>query len=164
MKRKLLIGIVVSAFFLYLALRGIDWDAFAEAFRGIRYVYLVPAVFFTMLGHYSRAHRWKYMMLPIRRLPIAPLWSATAIAFMVNNLFPARIGEFVRAVAIGRSQGVSKSASFATIVYERVLDVFVLIILLWYCLLRITGPFFRRTVQRGFTPKLVEDLVQGSLT
>jgi len=140
MKRKLLIGIVVSAFFLFLALRGIDWTEFRAAFNDVAWIYLVPAVFFTMLGHFSRAHRWKYMMIPIKRVPIGPLWSATAIAFMVNNLFPARIGEFVRAYAIGRSEGVSKSASFATVVYERVVDVFVLIILLWYCLLKISGP------------------------
>lgn len=140
MKRKLLIGIAVSALFLFLAARGIDRAEFTDAFRGIEYIYLIPAVVFTMLGHYSRAHRWKYMMLPIRRLPIGPLWSATAIAFMVNNLLPARIGEFVRAYAIGKSEGISKSAAFATVVYERVVDVFVLIILLWFCLLRISGP------------------------
>lgn len=140
MKRKLAIGVVVSAFFLYLATRGIDWHEFARAFRGINYWYLVPGAFFTMLGHFSRAYRWKFMIMPVRRLTIGPLWSATAIAFMVNNLFPARIGEFVRAYAIGRSEGVSKSAAFATIVYERVVDVFVLIILLWYCLLKIHGP------------------------
>ncbi|MCH7548997.1 MAG: flippase-like domain-containing protein, partial [Candidatus Krumholzibacteriota bacterium] len=119
---------------------GIDRGEFADAFRGIKYVYLIPAVVFTMLGHYSRAHRWGYMMRPIRRLTIGPLWSATAIAFMANNLLPARIGEFVRAYAIGKSEGISKSASFATIVYERVVDVFVLIVLLWFCLLRVSGP------------------------
>jgi uncharacterized protein (TIRG00374 family) len=59
---------------------------------------------------------------------------------MVNNLLPARLGELVRAFVIGRSQRVSRSASFATIVYERVVDVFVLIILLWFCMVRISGP------------------------
>jgi uncharacterized protein (TIRG00374 family) len=80
------------------------------------------------------------MMLPIKDCRIGPLWSATAIAFMVNNLLPARVGEFVRAIAIGRTEHVSKSASFATIVYERVVDVFVLIILIWYCMVRISAP------------------------
>jgi uncharacterized protein (TIRG00374 family) len=143
-KRKLLVGTVFSALFLYLALRGTDWGAFAAAFEGIRYGYLVPAVFFTLLGHYSRAHRWKYMMLPVKRIPIGPLWSATAIAFMVNNLFPARIGELVRAYTIGRSEEVSKSAAFATIVYERVVDVTALILILWFCLLRLPGPAWLR--------------------
>jgi uncharacterized protein (TIRG00374 family) len=80
------------------------------------------------------------MMEPVKVCRIRPLWSATAIAFMVNNLLPARLGELVRAFVIGRSQNVSRSASFATIVYERVVDVFVLIALLWFCMVRISGP------------------------
>jgi uncharacterized protein (TIRG00374 family) len=140
MKRKLIVGVVASAAFLYLAVRGIDGDAFAAAFRHTNVWWLIPAVFFTMLGHYTRAWRWKSMMAPVKAVTIGPLWSATAIAFMVNNLFPARIGEFVRAYVIGKHEGVSKSAAFATIVYERVVDVFVLIVLLWYCLLTTEGP------------------------
>lgn len=140
MKRKLLIGTVVSLAFLYLSVRGISWSEFADAMRRTRWVFLVPGIVVTMLGHFSRSVRWKFMMDPIKECRIGPLWSATAIAFMVNNLLPARLGEFVRALAIGRSERVSRSASFATIVYERVVDVFVLIVLLWYSMVRISGP------------------------
>jgi len=140
MKRKLLIGTVVSLGFLYLSLRGISWSDFADAIRRTRWVFLAPGIAFTMLGHFSRSVRWKFMMAPIKECRIGPLWSATAIAFMVNNLLPARLGEFVRAIAIGRTERVSKSASFATIVYERVVDVFVLILLTWYCLVEISAP------------------------
>jgi len=140
MKRKLIFGIVISVAFLYLAVRGIAWDEFIEALRRTRWVFLIPGIACTMLGHFSRSLRWKYMMDPIKECRIGPLWSATAIAFMVNNLLPARLGEFVRALAIGRSERVSRSASFATIVYERVVDVFVLIILLWYSMVTISGP------------------------
>ena len=140
MKRKLAVGIAVSAAFLWLAARGIDWSEFGAALRRTRYLFLIPAVVLTMLGHFSRAVRWRFMMSPIKLCPVGALWSATAIAFMVNNLLPARLGEFVRALVIGKTQQVSRSASFATIVYERVVDVFVLIILLWFCMVRISGP------------------------
>ena len=140
MKKKLFIGIVSSAVFLWLAARGIDWSQFGHALSRTRWIFLIPAVVFTMLGHFSRSIRWKYMMAPVKQCGIRPLWAATAIAFMVNNLLPARLGELVRAFVIGRSQNVSRSASFATIVYERVVDVFVLILLLWFCMVRISGP------------------------
>lgn len=140
MKRKLILGIVISIVFLYLAARGIRWEDFAAALRRTRTAYLIPGILFTMLGHFSRSVRWRYMMSPIKECAIRPLWTATAIAFMVNNLLPARLGEFVRAFVIGRSERVSKSAAFATIVYERVVDVFVLILLLGYCTTRISGP------------------------
>jgi uncharacterized protein (TIRG00374 family) len=139
-RSKLLLGLAISALCLYLATRGIDWQEFARAFRQARFIYIIPGIAFTMLGHFSRSVRWKFMMLPVKDCKIRPLWSATAIAFMVNNLLPARLGEFVRAIAIGRTENVSKSASFATIVYERVVDVFVLIVLIWYCLVTISAP------------------------
>ncbi|HEX6790825.1 MAG TPA: lysylphosphatidylglycerol synthase transmembrane domain-containing protein [Candidatus Krumholzibacteria bacterium] len=140
MKRKLALGVIISAFFLWLASRGIDWKQFREAFAGANYFYVIPGVVFTMLGHFTRAVRWRYMMVPVKDCRIRPLWAATAIAFMVNNLLPARLGELVRAFVIGRSQNVSRSASFATIVYERVIDVFGLIIQLWVCMVLISGP------------------------
>jgi hypothetical protein len=139
-KRKLALGVAVSVLFLYLAVRGVDWAAFRAAFAHVRYELLIPGVACTMLGHFSRSVRWKFMMSPIKDCRVAPLWSATAIAFMVNNLLPARLGEFVRAIAIGRTEHVSKSASFATIVYERVVDVFVLIVLIWFCMATMSAP------------------------
>ncbi len=84
------------------------------------------------------------MLYTVKRIPQSRLWSATAIAFMVNNLFPARLGEFVRAYAIGKSDSISKSTAFATIVYERVVDVFMLIVLLWLCMLKVSGPDWLR--------------------
>lgn len=140
MRRRLFLGLLVSALFLYLALRGVDRHAFLEAFRGVNLAWVGAGVAATLLGHFVRAWRWQFMMLPIRRVPVGPLWSAVAISFMVNNLLPARLGELVRAWAIGRSEGVSKSAAFATIVYERVVDVFVIIAFLWIVLLRVSGP------------------------
>lgn len=140
MKRKLLIGSVVSAAFLFLALRGIQWSEFASVLKKTRYSYLALAVFFTMLGHYLRAFRWRFTLLPIKRVPTSRLFSATSIGFMTSNLLPARLGEVVRAVAIGRTESISKSAAFATIIYERMVDVFVILICLWWTLLKISGP------------------------
>ncbi len=140
MKRRLFLGVIISAAFLWMAARDIDWAQFRASLARAQWIYLIPAIVLTMLGHFSRALRWKIMMNPIKRCGIGPLWSATAVAFMVNNLLPARVGEFVRAFAIGRSEKVSRSAAFATIVYERVVDVFVLILLLWYCMVTISGP------------------------
>ena len=50
------------------------------------------------------------------------LFSTILIGFMANNVLPLRLGEFVRAYVIGRREKLSVSASFATIVIERVFD------------------------------------------
>jgi uncharacterized protein (TIRG00374 family) len=145
MKRRLLIGIVVSVVFLYLALRDVEWRTFASVFDDVSYLPLTLCVASTLLALFFRSVRWRYMLLPVKRIGVGSLWSATAIAFMFNNVLPARLGEFVRAYAIGRSENISKSAAFATVVYERVVDVFALIVVLWFCLFEAEGPEWLRS-------------------
>jgi len=140
MKRKLLIGSVLSLVFLYLALRDIQWNSLAEVFQRTRAVPLLLCVVFTLLGHYMRAFRWKIMMLPVKDIRTNSLFSATVIGLMANNLLPARLGEVVRAYVLGREEQVSRTASFASIVFERIVDVFTLLLLLWIMLMRIDGP------------------------
>ena len=145
MKRKLLLGSLVSGVFLFLALRGIQWHVLWDTLRRTHPGYLIPAVGFTMLGHYSRAYRWGFMLLPVKAISTRSLFSATSIGFMANNLLPARLGEFVRAYVLGRQERISKAASFATIVYERIVDVFSLLVLLWITLTKIPGPDWLRS-------------------
>ncbi len=145
MKRKLLIGSIVSGFFLYLAMRDIEWGVLWGVLEQTRPLYLIPAVVFTLLGHYFRAYRWKFMLLPIKSISTWNLFSATSIGFMANNLLPARLGEIVRAYTVGRREQISISAAFATIVYERIVDVFSLIVCLWVTLSKVPGPEWLRT-------------------
>lgn len=140
MKRQLIIGSIVSAVFLFFALRGIDWRAFGEVFARTNIWYVLLGACFTMSGHLVRAYRWQFMLLPVRRVPLKSMFAATCIGLAFNNLLPARLGEVVRAVSLGRSESISKSAAFATIVYERVVDVFGLLVLLWFLLLNSSGP------------------------
>jgi len=49
------------------------------------------------------------------------------IGFMANNLLPFRLGEFVRAWALGRRESLSKTTVFATVVVERVVDMITLL-------------------------------------
>lgn len=140
MKRRLIIGTAVSLVFLVLAVRGIDWSEFADLLGRTRYRFLLPAALLTIVGHYFRAYRWKFMLLPVKAIRTWTLFSATLIGLMANNLLPARLGEIIRVYVIGKTANISRSASFATIVYERIVDVFALLALLWIILLRSSGP------------------------
>lgn len=78
-----------------------------------------------------RTIRWQYLLqLEGNRLPFVPLWHATAIGFMANNLLPARAGEFARAYTARRMTGVRLSAAIASVAVERVMDGLVLVGLL----------------------------------
>jgi uncharacterized membrane protein YbhN (UPF0104 family) len=44
MKKKLIIGIIISLVFLYLAFRKVDWSELWLALKGAQYWYIVPNV------------------------------------------------------------------------------------------------------------------------
>ncbi|NIN01064.1 MAG: flippase-like domain-containing protein [candidate division Zixibacteria bacterium] len=139
MKKKFIIGGLISLVFLYLAFRKVDYYELWSALKGASYWYILPNVALVILSMWMRAYRWKFMVDPIKKLGLAPLFSSVMIGFMANNVLPARLGEFVRAYSLGTKENISRSATFATIVIERIFDGFSLLFILWLSLL--LSPF-----------------------
>ncbi len=135
MKGKLALSLALSAFFLWLAIRGANLREVATVLAGARWSLLAPIVALTMLAYFVRAWRWRYLLAGVRPVGLGPLWSSIMIGFMGNNVLPARLGELLRAHSLGRSAGVSRSACLASIVVERFFDIFVLLavfgLILW---------------------------------
>jgi len=73
-------------------------------------------------------------MDPIKRVDVASLFSSLLIGYMANILMPAHLGEFLRAYVLGKKRGVSASSTFATIVVERIIDVFALLLLMVFAI------------------------------
>jgi len=124
------IGFVISAAILYLAFHRIDFRLLLENLQGANYLYLIPIVFIIFLSMALRALRWGYLLLPIKKIGFPNLFASILIGFMANNVLPVRMGEFVRAYIIGRSERIRKSASFGTVVVERLFDGFTVLGLL----------------------------------
>ena len=116
------LGLVVSAIFVWLALRGIDLAKAWEAMRTANYGWLVPAVAVYFVGVWTRAWRWHYLLCPLKQIPLATMFPIVVIGYMGNNIYPARIGELLRAYILKRREGVAVSAGLATIFIERVFD------------------------------------------
>jgi len=127
-KLRIWIGVAISVLFIYLAFRKVDWDSLKNALARANYFYLIPIVAITFLTYGIRAWRWKYMLIRIKAISLYSLFVATVIGFMANNILPARMGEFVRAYALGRKEGLGTSLSLATVVVERIFDVFSLLL------------------------------------
>ena len=139
MKKKLIIGLLISSIFLYLAFRKVDFPELWSALKGANYWYLFPNIVLVILSMWMRAYRWKFMIQPIKKVGLDRLFSSVMIGFMANNVLPARLGEFVRAYSLGTKEKISKSATFATIVIERIFDGFSILFILWLSLL--LSPF-----------------------
>jgi hypothetical protein len=116
------LGVSISILFIWLALRGLRLDQFWDAVKTANYWWLLPGVAVYFVAVWARAWRWHYLLQPIQDVPTRRMFPITAIGYMGNNIYPARAGEVLRAVVLKRRQGVSVSASLATIIVERIFD------------------------------------------
>ncbi len=131
MRRKAIIGGIISLVFMYLALRKVDYSDLWTTLQGAQWAYLIPNIVLVVGVMFIRAWRWQLILRPIAKVPFARVYSSTMIGFMVNNVLPARLGEIARAVSLGLKTGISRSATLATIIVERIYDSFILLAFLW---------------------------------
>lgn len=128
--KRLLASLAISAVFVVLAVSKVDLAEMWRSMRQADYLYVLPSAAAVILSLFIRALRWKLLLGPVKTCPVKSLFAATMIGAMGNNVLPARLGEVVRADAIGRKENVSRSASFATIVVERMIDLFTVLLFL----------------------------------
>jgi hypothetical protein len=118
-----LLGVVLSIALLWWTLHDVS---LREVWGHIRQVRLAPfaaTIVLATLTFPLRTVRWRYLLrLEGAPLPFVPLWHATAIGFMANNLLPARAGEVARAYAARKLTAVPFTQALASLVVERVLD------------------------------------------
>ena len=115
-------GIVISAGFLYLALRGLGIKEIWEPLRSAHYWWLLPGVAVYFIGVWARSWRWHYLLRPVKKVSTKKMFPIVTIGYMGNNIYPARAGEVLRAVVLKRKQEIPISASLATIIVERIFD------------------------------------------
>ena len=109
-------------------IRDVDFALVVAAIRKANWLLLVGLSVPSYLAVVQlRAMRWRHLTDPIQPIGVRPLFRATAIGFMVNNVFPLRVGEVVRPWYLSREVGAPSAALFGTVVLERVIDTIMVI-------------------------------------
>jgi uncharacterized protein (TIRG00374 family) len=130
MRGKVWIGVAVSGVLLGVAVRGVSLEEVLEQLRQVRPLWLLPVLASIFVRFWLTAIRWQLLLRPVKWIGTHRLFAITMIGFMANNVLPARLGEFVRAYALGRTEALPPSLPFATIVIERIFDGFTLLLFL----------------------------------
>ena len=109
-------------------MRGEDWSKTATAAARTDWRWVATMVVAGVYALYARCQRWRFMLerASKRRLPMAPIFSASAIGFMANMVLPFRVGEAARPYLVTRHTGISLSTAVASVVLERIFDLFAL--------------------------------------
>jgi hypothetical protein len=140
MKRNIIIGFIISAVFVYLAVRGIPLSDVANSFRSVQYLYFMPIILVVVVVLFLRSYRWGIILEPCVKYHQWPLFIITSVGFMTISLLPARLGELTRPIMVKQKSGVRLSSTMATIVVERVFDLLTLMLVMAIVILNVSLP------------------------
>ena len=127
---RAVVGGVLSAALIYWTLHGVSAAEVARSLSHANPWLFAGAVLCATAIFPVRALRWRTILAPVAPgIPFGPLWRATAIGMMVNNVLPARAGELARAYALKKEARVPFATGLASLVVDRLFDAIVLLLL-----------------------------------
>ena len=126
---SLFLGIVISAFALYLSFRNVPLDELSSYIISIQYIWIIPAVGAVLLAFVLRALRWQVILTSSIKVGFFTAFHPLMIGFMINCVLPGRIGEIARPVILRKKENIPFSTGLATVAIERVFDISLVLLL-----------------------------------
>ena len=118
-----LVGLLGSAVFIALALRHLELRAVLATWRTAHALPWVPlAALSYVAGHFVRGQRLRVLVKRETALPLATATNIVVVGYASNNVFPARLGELVRAGMLAERTGIPLSQSLTVTFIERLFD------------------------------------------
>ncbi|MDA0749965.1 MAG: lysylphosphatidylglycerol synthase transmembrane domain-containing protein [Verrucomicrobia bacterium] len=124
------LGLLVSLFCCVLILQNLDWKALWSALSQVHPIWLLTTLVLFYTAVYLRAVRWSLLFPKENPVAAHRLFKPTMIGFAFNNVLPSgRVGEFMRAIYVGKKEKTGIPVALGTIVTERVFDGVTIILL-----------------------------------
>jgi len=99
-----------------------EWEAFKKSLANAHYFVLVPVFILAILGHISRAMRWKILIEPMGYKPSTSNAFYAVMCGYFGNTFLPRAGEILRCTLLSRYEKIPLTKLFGTLLLERIFD------------------------------------------
>ena len=124
--RKVLIivaGFLLSGLFLFLSVRRVDWFEVLDSITSAElFPWILLALLSYLIGHLLRGVRTRMLVSRHARISLLSATNVVVLGYAVNNILPARMGEFARAGMLSEQAGLSYTQSLTVTFLERILD------------------------------------------
>lgn len=125
-----ILGIFLSTIFMYLAFRKVDARALEIKLKTADLTYMLFALLPLFASYVTRTFLWQRILSTFKNVGFSNAFSALIIGLCANNILPGRAGELMRAYILGGKENIGKAFIIGTIVIERLLDIFTLLLFL----------------------------------
>ena len=133
------LGLLISVSALFWLAQEFNIDELTDALQRVDLFMLAPVPILILMSFAMRAQRWRLL---VDHQPQVRFWTsfcALMIGQLLNNILPVRAGDAARALELGRSEKMSRTKVFATLVTERTVDLVTTLTLLGAVLLSYPG-------------------------
>jgi uncharacterized protein (TIRG00374 family) len=149
--RTIIVSVLAIALFAWFLRHANLTDVWVQV-RRARVELLIAGFGAVILTYIIRAYRWQFLLHPIGPTRFRTALRTTVIGFAALGVLPARAGDVLRPYLLARQEGLSTSATLATIVMERVLDLIAVLSLLVFYVWGVSDPSslppaFRRPIE-----------------
>ena len=144
--RRWLPGVIISlvALVILLTLSKWNWADLIQSWKAFQWPTLAGIIGLTILSLVVRGALWRTLLEERTSLPRS--FFIINIGYMLNNLFPLRMGEIGRAVFMGGATHLSPFHVLSTIVIERAFDLVMAAVLVLFTLPLALGQDWMRPV------------------
>lgn len=134
-----ILTVLLAGLLLLLAFQGVDWHDMLATIGQARPLSLMLGFLLVSTTFFLRGLRWSILLGAEKQVsPLTTFW-ATSVGYLGNSFLPARAGEIMRSVMLGRATSLSKTYVFATAVTERLMDVVALVMLGLFAITSLNG-------------------------
>jgi uncharacterized protein (TIRG00374 family) len=123
-----LIGVAISLTALILVIRWAGWAEMLQALSSVHWPLFGVAILVFLFSMLARALSWRSLLND--RYSLVRVIAVLNEGYLVNNVLPWRLGEIARAVLLAGSGGDSILRVLASILVERIYDLFFALIFL----------------------------------
>lgn len=141
-------GFILSIAIFILLFHFIDFKEAIRAFSNIKPVEILVVVMLNFAVILFKSLRWWVLLTPHPRLSV--LYLTNLIGFMANTILPARAGELVRALVLGKKENISKTTVLGSAALDRIFEGIGMLILLVIMPLIVETPDWMKRGTFGF--------------
>ncbi len=132
---------VLTIVFVWLFLHNSNLQDVWSIMRTTSAVWLAVALLVNFSALLFRTFRWQLLIDSHDPPAFYPTFFANTVGYMVSTILPIRAGDVVRPALLARRTGVRFSGALATVLTERILDLYALLLLFIYFVIRHWSSF-----------------------
>ena len=148
---KTIAGLVGLGLAIYWSVKGVDFKEVMSILGGMDRLLTAGVLILTTINLLIRSIVWKFVVSPIKQVPVRHALSSYLIGVFSNLFLPFKLGDVAQGYYLGRREAISKVSVVSAVLVQRVFEVTSLFLIMLILATTFSFPllFQKRTVIIG---------------